>query len=188
MSAAMNELVKDLKEKQKQSKGLEKSIQKNVETWRRNVNVFFGNVKKWLSPLVRDKLVDISENPITIAEELATYDTSELVISFSPNNRIIKLVPKGTYIIGANGRIDLEAGFIKPIKFVLMSKRATSADDLIQIKEASASNAIAMNISWGGKGAEDTLVWKIAPNDISRGTFEELDDNAFANIIKKLVL
>ena len=184
MSAAMSELVKNLQEQQKQPGEMKERVRVTVDTWKQNVVSFYMDIKKWLQPLTEKGLVDISERAIPVVEELAAYDTTQLVIKFPTSNRVIELVPKGTYIIGANGRIDLEAGIGKPIKFLLMDEKAESANDLIQINISSGNeNAPAKN-----SARKIKFKWKIVPDDISRGKFEPLTEDVFANIIKQLVL
>ncbi len=102
--------IADLAEKLKQIKDDEQKKQidwQNVKKdWLNEIDAVFNNIKIWLKPLSDKELIDISEvNRKIFEEKIGRYEVPSMIINFS--NKTIKIIPIGTIIVGAKGRIDI---------------------------------------------------------------------------------
>jgi hypothetical protein len=71
------------------------------------VATLFGKAREWTERF--DPEARIEEETISIKEEpVAPYQTQVLVIN-RPNHKTVRLIPKGRWIIGAEGRVDMES-------------------------------------------------------------------------------
>lgn len=74
--------------------------------WLSNIEEFYKVVKNWLLPLEEDGIIRYSTKAITLSEDpIGSYDVDMLTIIIG--NQEVELCPKGTLIIGAQGRIDI---------------------------------------------------------------------------------
>ena len=84
--------------------------------WIKQVNGLYDKISVLLSDYIDKGTISVARNPIQIAEErLGTYSVDELSIEIGENT--VRLVPVGTIIIGASGRVDLigERGRVRVI-------------------------------------------------------------------------
>jgi hypothetical protein len=78
------------------------------KTWINSVNEFYTNIEDWLKPFVDKSLLKTEKKKIQISEEfLGYYDINQFNIYLG--NDVISLVPRGTYILGSFGRIDMRS-------------------------------------------------------------------------------
>ncbi|MEX0780288.1 MAG: hypothetical protein WD491_04205 [Balneolales bacterium] len=77
--------------------------------WLAAIDTLYFQVKNWLKPFEDEGLIKIEDDKvITLYEDfIGSYDTKRLDIYFGSES--IKLVPKGTLIIGSYGRVDMKA-------------------------------------------------------------------------------
>ena len=71
------------------------------------VTSLFGHLRKWIK--VIDPEAELGEESIAIKEEpVASYEAQVLVIH-RPSRKTVRLIPRGCWIIGAEGRVDMES-------------------------------------------------------------------------------
>lgn len=75
--------------------------------WLKSIDGLYHTIKGWLDAFEDDELIRIRDDKeITLNEEyIGQYQTRRLDIYLG--NDIISLTPRGTLIIGSNGRIDM---------------------------------------------------------------------------------
>ena len=84
------------------SKQVDFSARKKV--WIDSVNSLYDEISKWLSPLKKE--VKINKTTVEISEDhIDTYKIDILHLFIGKDK--VSFIPKGTLIIGANGRIDV---------------------------------------------------------------------------------
>jgi len=77
------------------------------DNWLKNIAQFYDLIKDWLKPLENDKTVSYRKIAKTIEEEyLGSYQVEDLILQIG--NQHVVFHPKGTLIVGANGRIDIQ--------------------------------------------------------------------------------
>jgi len=76
------------------------------DKWLDEIGKLYGLVRKWLEPLERDDTVRYSTSPITIDEDyIGSYQAERLILLIAKQR--VELRPKGTLIVGAEGRVDV---------------------------------------------------------------------------------
>ena len=77
------------------------------QKWLNSVTKLYSDINEWLEPFKAQKLINVEKSKvIKITEEyIGTYEIPRLDIYVG--NEIVSLTPKGTLILGANGRIDM---------------------------------------------------------------------------------
>jgi hypothetical protein len=105
----MEELAKRLEIKKQEAKQQKVDWKTRKDDWLESLKVFFADVKKWLRPLVEQKLATVREVDTHITEEnLGTFTVPTLSIQMP--DITIQMKPVGTIIVGARGRVDILAG------------------------------------------------------------------------------
>ncbi len=103
-----NDLQVFLRAKAKESKPeaeVDWELKKN--TWLKNIDQLYNQVVAWLEPLVKEKVVRFERKSARLEEEpIGSYEADILKIYIG--NQEVIFYPKGTLIIGAQGRIDLK--------------------------------------------------------------------------------
>ncbi len=96
-----------LKKKKEEEQENKINWEERKNKWLISINQLYDNIKTWLKPFEEQGLVIIkTEKTININEEyIGQYSTNRLDIYLG--NDIVSLTPKGTLIIGSNGRIDM---------------------------------------------------------------------------------
>jgi hypothetical protein len=85
--------------------GIDWEARKN--TWLGDIAKLYAQVKEWLAPLERDGTVRYSSRTTTLREEyLDSYEVD--VLTLLVGNQRVEFRPKGTLIVGANGRVDVQ--------------------------------------------------------------------------------
>jgi len=75
--------------------------------WLGEVANLYDHIKEWLAPLERDGIVQYSVGTITLQEDfIGTYQVDVLILLVGEQR--VEFRPKGTLIVGANGRIDVQ--------------------------------------------------------------------------------
>jgi hypothetical protein len=97
-----------LRAKKRKEEELKEAVdwEKRKTWWVSKINGLYDEVKQWLGPLVADGTLSIKEGTVEIYEEsLGSYRAPSLDISVG--SEVVKLIPIGTIIIAALGRVDL---------------------------------------------------------------------------------
>lgn len=143
--------------------------------WIEKVEKLYGEITNWLEEYVTAKKIHITYGVHNITEQyIGSYTIRAMQIFF--NNQNILLRPKGTLLIGAFGRIDLESRN-SIIKFILLPKdsdgpRMTFVD--LPTSEVETSEPIT-NIK---PLNSDFYVWK-TPTGEKTIRFKELNEETF---------
>ena len=86
--------------------------------WLEKLNELYGNIKNWLGGISN---ISIEEAPISIHEEyIGNYEATKLIIYIGTSS--VVLIPRGTIIIAAEGRIDVQSSNGKQSMIVLVRK------------------------------------------------------------------
>ena len=81
----------------------------NVQTYLRRVQQLYADVREWMTALEPD--VQISESPVNLVEQATgPYEAKSLEIA-RPGRASIRLVPRGRYMVGAEGRVEVRSRF-----------------------------------------------------------------------------
>ncbi|OGU38957.1 MAG: hypothetical protein A2X61_09495 [Ignavibacteria bacterium GWB2_35_12] len=92
--------------KKKQQENNKVDWDERKSTWLKSIEDLYSKINNWLSPFIKESLLDIKEKDIELNEEyIGNYKAKRLDIYLS--NDIISLTPRGTLIIGSYGRIDM---------------------------------------------------------------------------------
>jgi hypothetical protein len=76
------------------------------EEWLSNLNDLYALIRSWLRPLEEDGTLSYSITQVTLQEDyLGSYSVDAL--SLHIGNQRIEFYPKGTLIVGAEGRVDV---------------------------------------------------------------------------------
>lgn len=105
-----------LREKKRKDDQLKQAVdwEKRKTWWLSKINDLYKEVKEWLGPLTSEGIVNINDYTVDIHEErLGAYTAPYLDINVG--SEVVKLMPIGTIIIAALGRVDLigEEGSVK---------------------------------------------------------------------------
>lgn len=85
----------------------ETSCEQTRDEYLSRVAALFKRAREWTSEF--DAEAKITEESITIKEEPgAPYEAKVLVIN-RPNYKTVRLIPRGRWIIGAEGRVDMKS-------------------------------------------------------------------------------
>jgi hypothetical protein len=74
--------------------------------WLQHLDQLYASIKEWLKPLEEEKLVLYWIEKIQLTEKIiGSYEVDVLVMNIG--NQLISFDPKGTLIVGAEGRVDV---------------------------------------------------------------------------------
>lgn len=117
--------IEDLIENKRQEKEVkENDLDEILEEWQASVSSLLDNIENWVPDPDETDDFDIDRSPISVHEEdLGEYEIDELKISIVDDEILIE--PKGRFIVGAYGRVDLKSpqNKFEPEIFVLRSER-----------------------------------------------------------------
>jgi hypothetical protein len=97
-----------LREKKRKGDQLKQAVnwEKRKAWWLSEINGLYKEVKEWLGPLILEGTVNIKDGTVDISEEyLGNYGAPYLEINVG--SEVAKLMPIGTIILAALGRVDL---------------------------------------------------------------------------------
>jgi hypothetical protein len=132
--------IKRLKDK-KEEKQL--NIKNEVDNWRKSLSKLYADIEEWIQPIkdeIQSKRIDL-----LITEELTgPYKTESLVLSLF-NGGTISFNPKGTFVIGSKGRVDLSISGRYQDSIMLILQRIDNIDKWTIIKNRDLHNAREFN-------------------------------------------
>lgn len=77
------------------------------DKWISEIAKLYDQIKKWLAPLEKDAIVRYSTWTTTLQEDyIGSYQID--VLTLLVGKQRVEFRPKGTLIIGANGRVDVQ--------------------------------------------------------------------------------
>jgi hypothetical protein len=91
-------------------------VEKEKQEWAERINELHDTVKKHLREYTKDKRIEIESHDIGLHETLlGDYKAKALTIRIG--KKIVELEPKGRFVIGAFGRVDMTgpAGTVKVV-------------------------------------------------------------------------
>ena len=78
------------------------------EAWRAAVANLIARIREWTADAEKDGLLAVKVEPITLREaQIGEYEIDRLTLT-TPIGHEIALVPVATYVLGADGRADLQ--------------------------------------------------------------------------------
>ncbi len=93
---------------------------KKIKEWIDSVNSLYNKIESWLSDLKVDGTVEIDQNDVNLSEQGVNYSIKSMQITVGTET--VFLNPKGTFLVGARGRIDMTGRngtvhFILPVSY-----------------------------------------------------------------------
>ncbi len=121
-----------LNQKKQAEEDREVDWNKQKDVWLDAVKSFYEQIENLLTPLKDKDLLDLYYEQIYITEEhIGIYAIDKMVIKF-PDHQTVSLVPVGTLIIAAFGRIDME-GPNGTVKFLWVPKSSEGPKVRVEI-------------------------------------------------------
>lgn len=105
-------------------------IEKRLDDWKQRIESLYKHIDEWLDTYPRYRF-EVS-SPVTLDEEMMhKLDVEKIQLPtaniFKDNNLLASLKPKGLWVIGANGRVDLISKS-KPISLLDVSEQFQSSE------------------------------------------------------------
>jgi hypothetical protein len=95
-----------LLEKKKSAQDVTFSPEQRKLEWLNSIEYLYQDIKDWMSPFTSKHLMSINEYMVTISEDfIGTYEIKRMDIFIGKNK--VSLIPRGTYVFGSYGRIDV---------------------------------------------------------------------------------
>jgi hypothetical protein len=146
---------------------------KSKERWLKNLNELYDNIRNYLHSFVESGQINIMMEPLTLNEELlGAYDVEKMFISIG--SRDIELLPIGTFLIGAWGRVDM-IGPYGTQKIALVQRNTKIMQIKFNNNDSKSQNSSAESLD---------LVWKIIISPLSE--YVDLNQVSFTNAILKV--
>ncbi len=77
------------------------------EKWLASIEHLYRNISEWLRPYVMQGSIKVERLPMTLSEEqIGSYSVPQLKIYLV--DTAVDIIPKGTYLVNACGRVDIE--------------------------------------------------------------------------------
>jgi hypothetical protein len=77
------------------------------DRWISEIMKLYDQIKEWLAPLEKDEVVRYSTLTMTLQEDpIGSYQVDVLMLLVGKQR--VEFRPKGTLIVGANGRVDIQ--------------------------------------------------------------------------------
>ncbi len=81
--------------------------QDRKKKWLKRIDDLYGQVRNWLESLEKETILSLVDSEITLDEPpVGQYNVKVLTIVIGGQR--IRFVPKGTLIVGAQGRVDIQ--------------------------------------------------------------------------------
>lgn len=116
--------------------------------WLADLDQLFKDIREWLDPGVQEGLITIHDGDVGLSEEyLGAYVAPRLRVAMAA--KVVDVVPVGTLIIGAAGRVDLTCGGRTAVilrtgsrQWKFRSAAANATDGYVDVTDESFSEAI----------------------------------------------
>ena len=148
------------------------------EVWLRYLEQLFANVDSFLQPYQETRQIAIMYRPINLNEEyIGLYSARQMLITIG--NKVITLVPIGTLLLGAKGRVDVVGPFARG-QLLLIDSGVKALSQLIRVSvsvggepSGPATASRRTDIEWS---------WKIVSRPPER-KITELNKENFLNLL-----
>lgn len=122
------------------------------DAYLKRVDGLYAQVRKWVEEF--DPTAEISEENLTLYEEpVAPYQAKVLVIK-RPTYKPVRLIPRGKWILGAEGRVDLKSDL--------------GTETLVYVSEDVPTISID-RLTESGKVLEERMPNSLPNNDVAKG-------------------
>lgn len=79
------------------------AVQEHIDMYQERINALYAEAKNWAEPLSAE------EGNVQVTERLSgSYSVPCLILKAPEGSEVARLEPVGTYILGAEGRVDLK--------------------------------------------------------------------------------
>ena len=156
----------------------EKTHEEMLDEYLKRVDDLYAQVRKWIAGL--DSNSTVSEEAITLREEpVDPYQAKVLVIS-RDNYKPVRLIPRGCWIVGAEGRVDLKSDLgTETLVYVSEGGPAIRIDVLTEngkVLEEGESRSLGEDVAQGWVFVQNRQV----------GLLPTLDANLFRRLLEAL--
>lgn len=156
----------------------EKTREQMLDEYLMRVDDLYTQVRKWIGGF--DSNAEVTEEAITLREEpVEPYQAKVLVIS-RDNYKPVRLIPRGCWIIGAEGRVDLKSDLgTETLVYVSEGGPATRIDAITEngkVLEEGKPRSIGDDVAEG---------WVFVQNR-QIGMLPSLDANLFRRLLEAL--
>lgn len=81
--------------------------QQEIDAYRRRLDALYGDIRGWI--LAREPLADFGSTFVKLSEEVTgVYEVPSLEVNI-PSLPAVRFVPRGTFMVGARGRVDVRS-------------------------------------------------------------------------------
>ncbi len=95
-----------LLEKKKSDAQQPYSAERRKDEWINSLEYLYQEIKVWMLPYTSKQLMSLKEYTVSISEDfIGTYEVKRMNIFIGSNK--VTLIPRGTYIFGSLGRVDV---------------------------------------------------------------------------------
>ncbi|WP_230658629.1 hypothetical protein [Psychrobacter sp. I-STPA10] len=92
------------------------------QSWLNYLDQFYTQIKNYLQPYIERGAIKLKEETIEVHEEyIGQYSVNQLILTLG--RETVYLIPKGTNLIGAKGRVDMNSSKGN-VRFVLVDKNS----------------------------------------------------------------
>ncbi|MDP9991508.1 hypothetical protein J2W28_002275 [Variovorax boronicumulans] len=110
------------------------NVAKELDEWLKALDKLYANVRSYLSPFKAQGKVAIEDGEVELHEEATgPYQAPKMSIRMGPH--VVTLLPIGTFLIGAKGRVDMK-GPRGTVRFVLVPKDSSAPRITVSIRRA----------------------------------------------------
>lgn len=150
-------------------------LEERKNQWLADLDRLYRTIDSFLRPYIQDhRLVALSFHSAITEEQLGKYNVETMRIGLQGDgNAQAELVPVGTFVIGARGRVDLVGPTGKTVKLLLVNKNETRAGAKRQVFPANLHDGATREAEGQAEWA-----WKIAtpPPDLE---YIEMNESSF---------
>lgn len=150
--------------------------------WLKNLGRFYSTIDAYLAPYLKSGRIEMASSSVRLTEDyIGTYE-AECRTIFVGSDRV-QLVPAGTLLIGAKGRVDMN-GPLGTVKFILTGKHSTGVGITWTVRGK--EERPARNAPVPKPAVPEELVWKIATPP-PKVQFIELTSETFFSALTDVV-
>lgn len=169
------------KEEEKKKPPIDWDAEKNW--WIKQLDNLYTDIQSWLKEYIDIQKIILEFNNIDIYEEaLGTYTVRQMTIKLS--DKIAKLTPIGTILIGTKGRVDM-TGKAGTMRFILADRQATGPKIEVKVFLSEEEKRKNEDIEKKKEKSQIEWVWKITSNP-PRIKYTELNQETFLQCLMQV--
>lgn len=155
------------------------NVAKELDEWLNALDKLYADVRGYLSPFEEQGKVAIEEEKVELHEE-ATGPYRAPKLSIRMGAHAVALLPIGTFLIGAKGRVDMK-GPRGTVRFVLVPKGSSAPRITVSIRRADDPATTPQQpppvLEWD---------WKIATSP-PNVRYQEINEDSFLDALLEIV-